>query len=126
MVEPPCGMPRTFRTMARASPDGLSGGIHRGRRKKPRSSYPAAAEATSDAERTSGCVARYWARSAAKTAAAFCARSPPASASGDTSAATEQAARAPATPAAAPWRERSEEHTSELQSHSDLVCRLLL
>src|SRR5882672_6290497 len=32
-------------------------------------------------------------------------------------------------PAAAPWRAagcRSEEHTSELQSHSDLVCRLLL
>src|SRR5260221_3112474 len=27
----------------------------------------------------------------------------------------------------AQWREgRSEEHTSELQSHSDLVCRLLL
>src|SRR5438034_8296336 len=28
-----------------------------------------------------------------------------------------------------PWgvvRDRSEEHTSELQSHSDLVCRLLL
>src|SRR5215204_7307429 len=25
-----------------------------------------------------------------------------------------------------PPRERSEEHTSELQSHSDLVCRLLL
>src|SRR5438132_13821258 len=26
-----------------------------------------------------------------------------------------------------PWRNRrSEEHTSELQSHSDLVCRLLL
>src|SRR5260221_5112872 len=25
-----------------------------------------------------------------------------------------------------PTRERSEEHTSELQSHSDLVCRLLL
>src|SRR5438034_6112849 len=24
------------------------------------------------------------------------------------------------------WRLRSEEHTSELQSHSDLVCRLLL
>src|SRR5438034_2743856 len=24
------------------------------------------------------------------------------------------------------WRMRSEEHTSELQSHSDLVCRLLL
>src|SRR5438132_8866477 len=24
------------------------------------------------------------------------------------------------------WPERSEEHTSELQSHSDLVCRLLL
>src|SRR5260221_5107817 len=24
------------------------------------------------------------------------------------------------------WQERSEEHTSELQSHSDLVCRLLL
>src|SRR5260221_12055451 len=26
----------------------------------------------------------------------------------------------------APERSRSEEHTSELQSHSDLVCRLLL
>src|SRR5436190_11925745 len=26
----------------------------------------------------------------------------------------------------APAAERSEEHTSELQSHSDLVCRLLL
>src|SRR5260221_9774807 len=25
-----------------------------------------------------------------------------------------------------PWNSRSEEHTSELQSHSDLVCRLLL
>src|SRR5260221_2271753 len=25
-----------------------------------------------------------------------------------------------------PFDERSEEHTSELQSHSDLVCRLLL
>src|SRR5438132_6670549 len=24
------------------------------------------------------------------------------------------------------WKSRSEEHTSELQSHSDLVCRLLL
>src|SRR5260221_10094595 len=24
------------------------------------------------------------------------------------------------------WRYRSEEHTSELQSHNDLVCRLLL
>src|SRR5260221_10026257 len=24
------------------------------------------------------------------------------------------------------WTSRSEEHTSELQSHSDLVCRLLL
>src|SRR5260221_3912226 len=29
-------------------------------------------------------------------------------------------------PAARPYEERSEEHTSELQSHSDLVCRLLL
>src|SRR5688572_32021855 len=25
-----------------------------------------------------------------------------------------------------PWRDRSEEHTSELQSQSNLVCRLLL
>src|SRR2546421_12381223 len=25
-----------------------------------------------------------------------------------------------------PWKTRSEEHTSELQSRSDLVCRLLL
>src|SRR5260221_6697005 len=33
-------------------------------------------------------------------------------------------------PCGSPWRKsrapRSEEHTSELQSHSDLVCRLLL
>src|SRR5947207_14891117 len=29
-------------------------------------------------------------------------------------------------PAIATRRRRSEEHTSELQSHSDLVCRLLL
>src|SRR5438034_8775461 len=29
-------------------------------------------------------------------------------------------------PATSAPRERSEEHTSELQSHSDLVCRLLL
>src|SRR5690606_39722781 len=28
--------------------------------------------------------------------------------------------------AAAAWRERSEEHTSELQSRENLVCRLLL
>src|SRR5436190_4394876 len=28
--------------------------------------------------------------------------------------------------AGSPGRRRSEEHTSELQSHSDLVCRLLL
>src|SRR5438132_10644208 len=28
--------------------------------------------------------------------------------------------------AAVPAQDRSEEHTSELQSHSDLVCRLLL
>src|SRR5260221_3197303 len=34
--------------------------------------------------------------------------------------------RAGAAPAAGPHRTRSEEHTSELQSHSDLVCRLLL
>src|SRR5260221_5125054 len=27
---------------------------------------------------------------------------------------------------ASPYQVRSEEHTSELQSHSDLVCRLLL
>src|SRR5215204_7313707 len=46
---------------------------------------------------------------------------------------TENAGRSPATLAG--WSvedldgtmdERSEEHTSELQSHSDLVCRLLL
>src|SRR5438034_8780946 len=29
-------------------------------------------------------------------------------------------------PLMAMWAKRSEEHTSELQSHSDLVCRLLL
>src|SRR5438034_8436204 len=34
--------------------------------------------------------------------------------------------RARASPRARRGRRRSEEHTSELQSHSDLVCRLLL
>src|SRR5215211_8265376 len=35
--------------------------------------------------------------------------------------------RGPARPRRPPYqRPRSEEHTSELQSHSDLVCRLLL
>src|SRR5437588_6169231 len=29
-------------------------------------------------------------------------------------------------PSGATWTTRSEEHTSELQSHSELVCRLLL
>src|SRR5438034_4371324 len=33
---------------------------------------------------------------------------------------------APAASAGPPGGSRSEEHTSELQSHSDLVCRLLL
>src|SRR5260221_1592089 len=37
---------------------------------------------------------------------------------------TSPPALSPRFPAKAP--ERSEEHTSELQSHSDLVCRLLL
>src|SRR6478672_12591391 len=32
----------------------------------------------------------------------------------------------PRTPGRSPPRSRSEEHTSELQSRSDLVCRLLL
>src|SRR5438034_6664804 len=36
------------------------------------------------------------------------------------------AAPEPASAPGAPWASRSEEHTSELQSHSDLVCRLLL
>src|SRR5438034_2134157 len=33
---------------------------------------------------------------------------------------------APEDGSAGPGKRRSEEHTSELQSHSDLVCRLLL
>src|SRR5260221_9806149 len=38
-----------------------------------------------------------------------------------------QPKRRPRRPVAiASWVKRSEEHTSELQSHSDLVCRLLL
>src|SRR5437773_7678348 len=36
------------------------------------------------------------------------------------------ATRSPATASLAPVPARSEEHTSELQSHHDLVCRLLL
>src|SRR5947207_11407036 len=44
-----------------------------------------------------------------------------------TSASLETSARtARASPPAALMVSRSEEHTSELQSHSDLVCRLLL
>src|SRR5437588_5072683 len=35
-------------------------------------------------------------------------------------------AGSPVPPGLRPTRRRSEEHTSELQSHSDLVCRLLL
>src|SRR5438270_9595149 len=35
-------------------------------------------------------------------------------------------ARSPMSPAPGPRRARSEEHTSELQSQSNLVCRLLL
>src|SRR5436190_14046482 len=38
----------------------------------------------------------------------------------------EQAVSARLATAAVARRARSEEHTSELQSHSDLVCRLLL
>ena len=73
MVEPPWGIPRRLRTMARANPEALSGGIQRGRLKKARSSYPAAAAATSGEERRSEGAARYWARSATKSAAAACA-----------------------------------------------------
>src|SRR5438132_10142309 len=39
---------------------------------------------------------------------------------------TTAACGIPTTPATSGGRPRSEEHTSELQSHSDLVCRLLL
>src|SRR5260221_1963294 len=38
----------------------------------------------------------------------------------------ERRAKRKASSAAHPASRRSEEHTSELQSHSDLVCRLLL
>src|SRR5260221_10766305 len=41
-------------------------------------------------------------------------------------AAREAQAKEPSLRFEALTRERSEEHTSELQSHSDLVCRLLL
>src|SRR5436190_10842308 len=44
-------------------------------------------------------------------------------------AAAAVSSRSPAFCFAGPWQStqyRSEEHTSELQSHSDLVCRLLL
>src|SRR5438034_11655185 len=40
--------------------------------------------------------------------------------------ATADSGRARANPPSIPGPDRSEEHTSELQSHSDLVCRLLL
>src|SRR5690606_41002867 len=34
--------------------------------------------------------------------------------------------RSPSAPSSTPWAPRSEEHTSELQSRENLVCRLLL
>src|SRR5690606_41575292 len=42
------------------------------------------------------------------------------------SASSSPASRRPSTPRAPPGVERSEEHTSELQSRENLVCRLLL
>src|SRR5438034_2344156 len=48
---------------------------------------------------------------------------PPRQPPGKTACGTARRSRAGACPGAPP---RSEEHTSELQSHSDLVCRLLL
>src|SRR5438034_8376706 len=44
----------------------------------------------------------------------------------DRNQATAQRFNVRAIPTLIVFRERSEEHTSELQSHSDLVCRLLL
>src|SRR5467141_4371330 len=41
-----------------------------------------------------------------------------------TASSASAAARRPAAPGR--WRRRSEEHTSELQSHLNVVCRLLL
>src|SRR5438132_6097706 len=38
----------------------------------------------------------------------------------------QETRRAPCLATLSTWDSRSEEHTSELQSHSDLVCRLLL
>src|SRR5438034_1654028 len=52
-----------------------------------------------------------------------CARAPPSA--GAAAVIITNATASISTPAAA-VRHRSEEHTSELQSHSDLVCRLLL
>src|SRR2546421_3900682 len=51
-------------------------------------------------------------------------RSPMAPSSGSPTAATSSGRRATTSPSLS--RQRSEEHTSELQSRSDLVCRLLL
>src|SRR5260221_1633954 len=48
---------------------------------------------------------------------AFCAQGPLRDAQGSTT---------PPSRSNSYWLNRSEEHTSELQSHSDLVCRLLL
>src|SRR5438034_6405870 len=54
-------------------------------------------------------------------------RRSPAGPSHHASASAETSASDPLTLYPSPSRERrSEEHTSELQSHSDLVCRLLL
>src|SRR5438874_5880719 len=58
------------------------------------------------------------------------ARPPPSriSARASSRAASAAFAKAPSgrSPFSSPWRRRSEEHTSELQSRRDLVCRLLL
>src|SRR2546430_9576052 len=65
---------------------------------------------------------RYWASASSIPAARVL---PPATATSITAVAAD-AARVEHHPDAAAYRERSEEHTSELQSQSNLVCRLLL
>src|SRR5260370_4397509 len=88
-----------------ASPDAPSGTIHRDRSQSARSNtYRATDAVVTPKPYPAGCAA-------ANTVS----HSPPISTGGGLSRAAQSASR-----------EESEEHTSELQSHLNLVCRLLL
>src|SRR5882672_12556344 len=67
-----------------------------------------------------------WPKFPAAVAGAFCVRNTPSTKPARSTTATTISTSREFTAAVTIFCTRSEEHTSELQSHSDLVCRLLL